>query len=49
MTEENATLKNRVVELERLLKDSQMREIKRDSNDTLKRQLEIKSREVELY
>ena len=37
LSEENQTLKGRVVELERMLKDSQMREIKRDSNETLSR------------
>ena len=35
LSEENASLKNRVQELERMLKDSQMREVRREGNDTL--------------
>jgi len=35
MGEENTSLKRRVVELERMLKDSQMREIRRESADAM--------------
>ena len=35
LSEENVSLKNRVQELERMLKDSQMREVRREGNDTL--------------
>ena len=49
MEEENGHLKNRVAELERLLKESQMREIKKESADAMSKQLALKSREVEMY
>jgi hypothetical protein len=49
MEEENSVLKKRVSELERLLKESQMREIKRESADAMGKQLTLKVREVEMY
>ena len=47
--EENSTLKHRVNDLERLLKESQMREIQRESADAMGQQLAIKTNEVEMY
>jgi len=49
MDEENLTLKSRVSELERLLKESQMREIRRESADAMGKQLTLKAKEVEMY
>ena len=49
MEEENSALKKRVLELERLLKESQMREIRRESADAIGKQLTLKAREVEMY
>ena len=49
MEEENQSLKSRVADLERLLKDSQMREVRRESADAMGSQLAIKTKEVEMY
>ena len=49
MEEENSALKKRVLELERLLKESQMREIKRESADAMGKQLTLRAKEVEMY
>ena len=49
MEEENSALKKRVLELERLLKESQMREIRRESADAMGKQLTLKAKEVEMY
>ena len=43
------TLKSRVQELEHLLKESQMREIRHASADAMGQQLAIKTKEVEMY
>ena len=47
--EENSTLKGRVAELERLLKESQMRELRNSNSGALSQQLAIKTKEVEMY
>lgn len=47
--EENVGLRSRVAELERLLKESQMREIRRESADAMSQQLAIKTKESEMY
>ncbi len=47
--EENSVLKNRVAELEHLLKESQMREIRHANADAMSQQLVLKTKEVEMY
>ena len=49
LNEENSALKARVADLERMLKESQMRELRKESSQTLTKQLEIKTKEVEMY
>lgn len=49
LNEENSALKARVADLERMLKESQMRELRKESSQTLIKQLEIRTKEVEMY
>ena len=49
MAEENDTLKERVAQLEQQLKETQMREVRREDTESLQKQLQIKTKEVEVY